>query len=265
MSGDVKWLGVRGVPGLGCSVKNCYKYSSVLKLWEEGKDDQEDVSKKKSSLGAKIVKLLSFRRKKSEQETFSPSLSLPKVTVRRTVSEVKASKQIKVKPSRCCACECCKNSIIPNNKSNISRRETCHTDSIPSSNRTIIRSKSLQREKKNKVEREGIHPGQSLRRSKTVNIVKGSPSASLPHLTLPHITDGKSDHRKMLRTSSKQHQLLGIIDKNGEEVQKCQATQTDILDEVTEEEEYDYVYRYKLRLIQVVVINFIIVTLTLLL
>ena len=69
----------------------------------------------------------------------------------------------------------------------------------------------------------------------------------------------------MLRTSSKQHQLLGIIDKNGEEVQKCQATQTDILDEVTEEEEYDYVYRYKLRLIQVVVINFIIVTLTLLL
>jgi len=240
MDGDVSWLGVSGVPGLGCSLKNCYKYSSVLKLWEEGKDDQENVMKKKSSLGGKIVKLLSFRRNKSVQETTSPSVSLPKVTVRRSVSEVKASNQIKVNHSG--SSKCCENIIIPNNKSNIRSCESCDTDIIPSSNRTIKRSKSLQSEKKKKIERKGIPLEQSLGRSKPVNIVKDSPSVTFPCLALPHITYGKSAHRKLLKTSSTQHQPVGTLDKDREDVKKCQATQTDILDEVIEEKEYDYVY-----------------------
>ena len=207
-----------GVPGLGCSVENCYKYSSALKLWEEESDDIEE---EKVSISDRIVKFFSFRRKKNDQQTIYSSkyssVSLPKVSVRRSVSAVTTSNRTKVKHRS--SDESSQNLIIPSSKSNIRR------------------SVSLQREKKKEREREqeicvrknsvGSHK-KLLRRSETLNFEKNSPNVNF--LSLPP-SDGKSAHQKLHKQDKK------------DTLKKCQATQTDITDELEEEKDYDYVYR----------------------
>ena len=91
ISGSLTWRGVSGVPGLGCSVSHCGEDSLVLELWEEGRYEIKD----KLTVSDKLVKFFSFRRKKSAQPALSSSknssLSLPKVSVRRSVSAVTTS------------------------------------------------------------------------------------------------------------------------------------------------------------------------------
>jgi len=228
MEGDVSWQGVSGVPGLGCSVENCYKYSSALKLWEKESDELEKKNEEeKVSISDKIVKFFSFRRKKNDQQTVSSSkyssVSLPKVSVRRSVSAVTTSNRTKVKHRS--SDENSQNLIIPSSKSNIRR------------------SVSLQREKKKEREREqetcvrknSIESHKKLlRRSETVNFEKNSPNVNF--LRLPP-NDQKSAHQKLFRSSQTKQQQC----KN-DTLKKCQATQTDISDELKEEKDYDYVY-----------------------
>jgi len=227
MEGDVSWQGVSGVPGLGCSVENCYKYSSALKLWEKESDELEKKNEEeKVSISDKIVKFFSFRRKKNDQQTVYSSkyssVSLPKVSVRRSVSAVTTSNRTKVKHRS--SDESSQNLIIPSSKSNIRR------------------SVSLQREKKKEREREqetcvrknSVGSQKQLRRSETLNFVKNSPNINFLNLSP---SDGKSTHQKLFRSSlTKQPQ-----DKN-DTLKKCQATQTDITDELKEEKDYYYVY-----------------------
>ena len=98
ISGSITWRGVSGVPGLGCSVPQRCEASSVVKLWEEGSDK----IKEKLTVSDKLVKFFSFRRKKSAQHDLSSSkyssVSLPKVSVRRSVSAVTTSHRTQVFP-----------------------------------------------------------------------------------------------------------------------------------------------------------------------
>ena len=225
-----------GVPGLGCSVENCYKYSSVLKLWEEGSDEREE----KITFSDKIVKFFSFRRKNNDQQTVSSSkyssVSLHKVSVRRSVSAVTTSNRTKVYPRS--SDESCQNLIIPNSKSNIRRSFSLHKD----------KKKQIERE-----QRQCEHSVEShnlfFRRSEIIDFDKQTPIGNLDSLPLSSTSAGKSDYRKLLRSSSTPHQAdkLKVFDTINKErkdtIKKCQATQTDIIDNLKDDEDYDYVYR----------------------
>jgi len=88
MEGAMCWPGVSGVPGLGCSVHNSVQSSSLLKLWELENENNE---KEKKSFTEKMMQMFSFRKKKPNQDhgsstNPSSSISLPKVSIRRSVS-----------------------------------------------------------------------------------------------------------------------------------------------------------------------------------
>ena len=118
---------VSGVPGLGCSVSKYYTSSSVLKLWEEERE-QQDQKEKKPGFSDKLVKFFSLRRKKTEVKAVSPSkyssVSLPKVSVRRSASAVTASNRTKVNTN--ITQESSENMVIIRSKSKISRSVSLH-------------------------------------------------------------------------------------------------------------------------------------------
>merc|ERR1719479_861162 len=98
-AGDIGWSGVRGVPGLGCSVKNKYSYVPALQLWEDhsqhshhrknqSKKDNIQTAGQSQNLGEKIVSLLGLKRRNTMKVPDSRLVSLPKVSVRRSVSSV---------------------------------------------------------------------------------------------------------------------------------------------------------------------------------
>jgi hypothetical protein len=202
------------VPGLGCSVSQCCKDSSVLKLWEEGSDE----IKEQLSLSDRLVKFFSFRRKKSNQPGLSSSkyssVSLPKVSVRRSVSAVTTSHRTKVFPGL--GDKSCQNLAIINNKSNIRR------------------AVSFQNEKmKEKVDLQSFSETLKENSSRTKSIA------------LPSIKAEKSVHRKLLRSKGNVKELLkqstGIENEKQEASKKCQATQTDMFENNKDDE--DNVYR----------------------
>jgi len=97
--GDIGWSGVCGVPGLGCSVKNKYSYVPALQLWEDhshhshhsknqSKKDNIQPAGQSQNLGEKLVSLLGLKRRNTVRVPESRVVSLPKVSVRRTVSSV---------------------------------------------------------------------------------------------------------------------------------------------------------------------------------
>ena len=88
-----------GVPGLGCSVKNKYSYVPALQLWEDhshhshlsknqSKKDNIQAAGQSQNLGEKIVSLLGLKRRNTMKAPESRVVSLPKVSVRRSVSSV---------------------------------------------------------------------------------------------------------------------------------------------------------------------------------
>ena len=88
-----------GVPGLGCSVKNKYSYVPALKLWEDhshlshlsqtqSKKDKIQAAGPSQNLGEKIVSLLGLKRRNTMKAPESKVVTLPKVSVRRSVSSV---------------------------------------------------------------------------------------------------------------------------------------------------------------------------------
>merc|ERR1719219_2493938 len=94
------WLEWRaGLPGLGCSVKNKYSYVPALQLWEDhsqhshhrknqSKKDNIQTAGQSQNLGEKIVSLLGLKRRNTMKVPDSRVVSLPKVSVRRSVSSV---------------------------------------------------------------------------------------------------------------------------------------------------------------------------------
>ena len=128
ISGSLTWRGVSGVPGLGCSVSHCGEDSLVLKLWEEGRYKIKD----KLTVSDKLVKLFSFRRKKSAQSALSSSkystVSLPEVSVTRSASSVMSSHRTKVFPGS--EDESFQNLAIINNKSYIRRSVSFQSEKI---------------------------------------------------------------------------------------------------------------------------------------
>jgi hypothetical protein len=212
------WRGVSGVPGLGCSVSNSCKDSSVLKLWEEGSDE----IKEKLTLSNKLVRFVSFRRKKSAQPALSSSkyssVSLPKVSVRRSVSAVTTSARTKVFPGF--GDESCRNLAIIKNKSNIRR--------------TV----SFQHE--NMKEKVDLHAFSETSKEN---------SSPTRRIYLAPIKAEKSGHGKSLGISKKGNvkellkQSTDIENEQKEVTNKCQATQTDIFENDKDDDDYDYVYR----------------------
>jgi len=98
-NGDIGWSGVCGVPGLGCSVKNKYSYVPALQLWEDhshhshlsknqSKKDNIQAAGQSQNLGEKIVSLLGLKRRNTMKAPESQVVSLPKVSVRRSVISV---------------------------------------------------------------------------------------------------------------------------------------------------------------------------------
>jgi len=101
-NGGIGWSGVCGVPGLGCSVKNKYSYVPALQLWEDhshhshhsknqSKQDKFQPAGQSQNLGEKIVSLLGLKRRNTMKVPDSRDcrvVSLPKVSVRRSVSSV---------------------------------------------------------------------------------------------------------------------------------------------------------------------------------
>jgi len=114
--GGIGWSGVCGVPGLGCSVKNKYSYVPALQLWEDhshhshhsphshlginqSKKDNIQAAGQSQNLGEKIVSLLGLKRRNTMKVPESRVVSLPKVSVRRSVSSV--SPKLKSGPIPC--------------------------------------------------------------------------------------------------------------------------------------------------------------------
>jgi hypothetical protein len=200
---------VSGVPGLGCSVSQG-STDSVMKLWEEGSDEIKD----KLTVSDRLVKFFSFRRKKCAQPALSSSkyssVSLPKVSVRRSVSVVTASHRTKVFSGF--GDESCQNIHIINSKSNIRRVFSFHNEKM-----------------KEKVD---LH---SVSKTSTQNL------PSTREIYLPSSNVGNSGHRKLLRRSEKGNVIERNVNERNKVTNICQATQTDMFEN---DKDYDYVYRW---------------------
>ena len=228
ISGSLTWRGVSGVPGLGCSVSHCGEDSLVLKLWEEGRYEIKD----KLTVGDKLVKFFSFRRKKSAQPALSSSkyssVSLPKLSVRRSVSAVTTSHRTKVFSA--------------------SRDESFQKFAIISSKSNFRRSVSFQNEKINQKENVDLQSfSETSKESLMENDVQNSPPTQI--ICLPSINVSRSGHRNLLRSSKKGNpkeklkQCTVIKNETKEATKKCQATQTEMFENNKDDEDYDYVYR----------------------
>jgi len=96
---------VSGVPGLGSSVPNHHKNSSLLRLWEVGGEECGEKHRcgDKHSVRRRLGKFFSFRRK-TKPENPSPKYSdvkLPKVSVKRSSSVVASLYRNKVSQGSC--------------------------------------------------------------------------------------------------------------------------------------------------------------------
>jgi len=98
-TGDLKWFGRSGVPGLGVSVENHYYDVPDLKHWDEdantdlkhpGKDDQKQP---RQSLSDKIVSMFNLRRRNTFKNPSETEGSRTKVSVKRSQSMVTTSKK----------------------------------------------------------------------------------------------------------------------------------------------------------------------------
>jgi len=122
------------VPGLGCSVKNKYSYVPALQLWEDhshhshhsqnqSKKDNIQAAGQSQNLGEKIVSLLGLKRRNTMKVPESRALSLPKVSVRRSVSSV--SPKLKSGPIPCGRVTGAASSDSPDPSSSLKQSSPC--------------------------------------------------------------------------------------------------------------------------------------------
>ena len=107
-SGGCSWPYISAVPGLGSSVVHLYKSPSVLKLWEERTDQEENERVETCSLSKTIFNLLRLKgRKPKKQEEKklvfpwnSSFISKYGGSLKRSKSAVTSSKKTKTDETR---------------------------------------------------------------------------------------------------------------------------------------------------------------------
>jgi len=98
-TGDLKWFGRSGVPGLGVSVENHYYDVPALKLWDEAASSdlkhrgEDDRKQPRQSLSDKLVSIFNIRRRNTFKNPSETPGSGPKVSVKRSQSMVTTSKK----------------------------------------------------------------------------------------------------------------------------------------------------------------------------
>ena len=110
ISGDLRWTGRSGVPGLGVSVAASRHYGPALRQWDEAAAGEAEAAAeasggKQPGLGARLVRLLNLRRRNTVKlpPSAAAASSEARAAVRRSQSLVTAGNRVKLGQARAAA------------------------------------------------------------------------------------------------------------------------------------------------------------------